>query len=196
MSLAHLYQQFGNFASADASSGSGSAEAIEDEKLASFEAGYQAGWDDAVKAQADEKAHVGSEFAQNLQEMSFTFHEAHSRLTAALNPLMKQIVDKLLPRMARESLGGHILEQLEDMIGTQLSQPIQIIVSPRNADTVEALAAGALKDPFTVEAEDTLGDGQCFVRIGNLERFVDLDAVISEIAQAAPAVFERQEIGT
>lgn len=195
MSLAHRYQKFGSFQSVEPAAETLSNEFLEDQKLESFEAGYQAGWDDAVKAQADDKTRVSAEFAQNLQEMSFTYHEALTRLTIGMQPLMQQIVNKLLPTTAREVLGSHILDLLSDMIRDQADQPIEISVAPENSPMVEALAQGALTRPFILHPDPSLGSGQAFVRVGGVEKEVDLDAIVAGISNGMAAVFGNHKSG-
>ncbi|MDW3180400.1 ABC transporter ATP-binding protein [Roseobacter sp.] len=193
MSLSHRYRNFGGVKPSDAPREEISSEVTEDQQLQSFENGYQAGWDDAVKAQADSVAKISAEFGQNLQDMSFTYHEALSKLTSSMKPVMAEIVDKLLPPLTRDSLGMHIVDQLMEMIKEQPNQPIQIVVAPSQVETIQDLAEGKLTDPFEVVAEQSLGDGQAFVRIGSVERSIDLDAVLAGIGKAIAAFFHEAE---
>ncbi|WP_195821150.1 ABC transporter ATP-binding protein [Roseobacter sp. MH60115] len=193
MSLSHRYRNFGGVKPTDAPREEISTEIAEDQQLQSFENGYQAGWDDAVKAQADSVAKISAEFGQNLHDMSFTYHEALSKLTSSMEPVMAEIVDKLLPPLTRDSLGMHIVDQLMEMIKEQPNQPIQIVVAPSQVETIQDLAEGKLTDPFEVVAEQSLGDGQAFVRIGSVERSIDLDGVLAGIGKAIAAFFHEAE---
>ncbi|WP_298968630.1 ABC transporter ATP-binding protein [uncultured Roseobacter sp.] len=166
-----------------------SSDGIEDQKLQSFEEGYQAGWDDAVKAQADEKMKISAEFGQNLQDMSFTYQEALSKLTLSIEPVMAQIVDKLLPALARQALGAHVIEQLCEMLKDCAGQPIEIVVAPASVETIKELGEKSLTDTFEVVEEASLGAGQAFVRVGATERSIDLDSVISGVSDALSAFF-------
>ncbi|XDA98496.1 ABC transporter ATP-binding protein [Sulfitobacter sp. LCG007] len=196
MSVSHLYQQFDEFDATARDASVMHADAIEDEKLASFEAGYQAGWDDAIKAQTDERARMSSDFAQNLQEMSFSYHEAITKLSATMQPLLQEIVEKLLPTLARATLGAHVLEQLNEMLGRHAEGPIEIVVAQSNIEAVRGIVDGEFPEPFELSCEPGLGESQAFVRIGATERQVDLDAVIAGISQAMQAVFDAQGRGT
>ena len=113
MSVSHRYKNFGGSDRAASSDRIQGDDQIEQDKLAAFESGYQAGWDDSTKAQSDNRDKISSEFARNLQEMSFTYHEALAKLTLSLKPVMTEIIDRLLPAMVAQSLAGHILEQVE-----------------------------------------------------------------------------------
>ncbi|WP_257883510.1 ABC transporter ATP-binding protein [Roseobacter insulae] len=166
---------------------------MEDEKLAAFEKGYQAGWDDAVKAQADTTAKISADLGQNLQDMAFTYHEALSKLTVSIEPIMAEIVEKLLPEFVKKALGAHIVEQICQMIKDNAEQPVEIVVAPANVETVQELAQGKISSPFEIVAEASLGDGQAFVRIGSAERSVDIDTVIAGISEAMTAFFHEAD---
>ncbi len=189
MSLSHRYRNFGGSKSEPGAKEEMSSDGIEDQKLQSFEEGYQAGWDDAVKAQADEKMKISAEFGQNLQDMSFTYQEALSKLTLSIEPVMAQIVDKLLPALARQALGAHVIEQLCEMLKDCAGQPIEIVVAPASVETIKELGEKSLTDTFEVVEEASLGAGQAFVRVGATERSIDLDSVISGVSDALSAFF-------
>ena len=82
-----------------------SVEMLETERLESFDKGYRAGWDDAIKAKSDEGAQFADGVAQSLQDLSFTYHEVHAQILSNLGPLFEEILQKLLPLLARETLG-------------------------------------------------------------------------------------------
>jgi flagellar assembly protein FliH len=196
MSVSHRYQNFGGSKKPNQAQTDVSSEDLEDQKLESFEAGYQAGWDDAIKAQADDKAKISADFGQNLQEMSFTYHEALSKLTASFDPIMRQITDKLLPEIMRTSLGAHIVEELSSMMKTHSAQPVEIVVAPMNVAMIQEIANGAISEPFAVVSEESLGEGQAFVRIGTSEKQIDLDGLLKGVSEAMNAFFYENKQGS
>ncbi|MFK7761921.1 MAG: ABC transporter ATP-binding protein [Roseobacter sp.] len=189
MSVSHRYRNFGGGKPPKEETDESETELLEEQKLQAFEAGYQAGWDDATKAQSDERDKVTAELSQNLLDMSFTYHEALSKLTASLEPAMQKMVGKLLPEIAQHTLGTHILEQVQSMMSGQLKQPIEIVVNPKNISSVEQSIGSNLIEPFEVKGEASLGDGQAFVRIGNDECQVDLDTILTDLSNAVGAFF-------
>ncbi len=193
MSLSHRYRNFGGPTAPEVTEEETSVVATEDQQLEAFEKGYQAGWDDAVKAQADSASKISAELGQNLQDMSFTYHEALSKLTLSLKPVLSEIVDKLLPAMAHETLGPQIMGQLLELIKDQPHQPIEIVVAPSNVDAIQSLADDKLEDPFEIVAEPSLADGQAYVRVGDVERSVDLEAVLTGVSEALTAFFHETE---
>ena len=189
MSVSHRYRNFGGGKRSVGTDADNTSEALEDQKLQAFEAGYQAGWDDAMKAKADEKDKLTTELGQNLIDMSFTYQEALLKLTVSLEPTMRQIVEKLLPEIVRTALSAHIFEQVQALLKSKMERPIEIVVSPQNVETVKNIVGPKLKEPFKIVGEESLGDGQAFVRIGDDERQIDLDTLISEVAKAMTAFF-------
>lgn len=189
MSLSHRYRNFGSDNAPVAEEAESISEEIEDLKLQAFETGYQAGWDDATKAQATQKDKISTELAQNLLDMSFTYHEALSKLTGSLETTMCQVVEKLLPDLVQSALSSQILEQVKTLLGDQIGQKVVIIVHPQNLGPVQNTLANGLPEPFEISGDDSLGEGQAFVRFGTNERQVDLDSIIQKVSKAMTAFF-------
>lgn len=189
MAVSHRYKNFSGTKQPSPDKPNSNSEAIEDQKLQAFEAGYQAGWDDATKAQTDEKERITAELGQNLIDMKFTYQEALSELTVSLEPIMKVIVEKLLPEAMRAALSAHILDQVASMVETQTDRPIEVVVSTDNVERVANLLGKSSEEPIKVVGEATLGDGQAFVRLGETERQIDLKAIIEGVSKAIEAFF-------
>jgi flagellar biosynthesis/type III secretory pathway protein FliH len=168
------------------------APAMSDEELETirpeaFENGYKAGWDDAAKALREEQSHITSDLARNLQDLSFTYTEAHSAVLAAIRPLMGDIIDKVVPELARETLGLRIKDELEQLAKRKASQRVEILV------TTEGLMSQDFGFPLAVVADDTLSEGQVFMRFDDEETEIDLNAVTEGIRQAVDGFFTEQE---
>lgn len=192
MGGAHLFEDFGSAMAHPSDVPALGEEKVEDEKLASFESGYQAGWEDAIKAQTETHAHVSSALAENLQEASFDYHEMRSVLKKTVQEIMALVVEKLLPEMARDSLGVHIQEQISASVRTGLERSIEITVSPDSLDVVQAVLADGLAEPFEIMADPLLAPEQAVLKLGPQEQQIDLDRVVSEIEEAISAFFQSQ----
>ena len=164
--------------------------ALEDEKLASYDSGYQAGWEDAVAAQSDDQSQLSADLGRRMQTLGFTYHEARSHILKAIEPLMLQIVGRLLPEIAREALAPFVLETLMPLAEGLADAPVTIVVSPNARAPIEALLEKATSLPLIIEVEPTLGDGQVFLRLGNVEAQVDLDKATADIAAAVRGFFD------
>lgn len=192
-SLAHRYQEFGTKSAGLDGNPDGDASELEDQKLAAFEAGFQAGWDDAVTAQSQTNSVISTELAKNLQDVSFNYHEARAALIKSLKPLFTDISNTLLPGLARQSLGPHIVEQLADMARDQVDQVIEVTIAPLNVGPIEAILNQALPEPFVLLGDETLGVGQVFLRIGSQEREIDLDQIVISVGEAMETFFQHAQ---
>ena len=168
---------------------------LEERRLEAFENGYRAGWDDSVKAQTEDNARVSTDLAQSLHELSFTYQEAYTAVLTALEPLMRQMVDVVLPHAAHATLGTRLVEMLHEMAADIGRQPVEIVADPENLDVVKKMVSSGeqLSMPVTVVAEPTLGSGQVFLRAGATERGVDLKEVLAEIDRAVTGFIEQNQ---
>lgn len=193
MSLAHLFQDFGTLKPAKAEKHSMTAEEIEDLKLQSFEGGFQAGWEDAVKAQAETQSHVSAGLAASLQSASFEYHELRATLNASVQNIMIHIVDTILPKAAQASLGAHIRDFVTSASQDALDCPIEIVVAPECEEAVRRVLSSELQEPFELAGDPGMSESQATIRLGNKESEIDLDKTVAEIAQAVATFFETQK---
>lgn len=170
-------------------------EMLENERLEAFDKGYRAGWDDAISAKADEGSQLSTDFAQNLQDLSFTFHEVHAQVLSNLAPLFEEILQKLLPTLARDTLGAHVADQLSQMARDIGTATVEIAVAQGASETVSQLVnEAACGLPLTVREVADLQEGQAELRFGGREISVDLANVTSQVTEAVHAVlFETPE---
>lgn len=194
-SVSHLYTDFGRLADRPAPPGGADLEPeqITDLQVTSFEGGYKAGWDDAVKAKGEEQEQLTAEFVQQLQDMSFTHHEAYTKLSKSLQPLMTRFVTKLLPEVAHQSLGLHLMEQIGKLLEQQSEDVIELAVAPQTRAAVKELLEEKLAVPFSVCADSTLDSSQVYLRVSEAEREINLDEVVRGVSDAVDAFFETLE---
>ena len=164
--------------------------ALEDEKLAAYETGYRAGWDDASSAVNEDQTTARAELARNMQTLSFTYHEARGHVLKAVEPLLLQIVGQLLPEIARKTLAPFVLETLLPLAEGLAEAPVTLVINPIARPAVEALLEQAIGLPLTIEEEPTLGEGQVYIRMGTIETQVDLDKATADIAAAVRGFFD------
>lgn len=187
-SIAHRYPDFGPIDAEGNVMDPVPLERVEDQKLAAFEEGYQAGWTDAEKNHASEQKDIGAEFVHTLQNMSFTYHEALSRLNRGLKPLFDHMVNTLLPQTASAALRAHVIEQLTQLAASQTDAQIVLRVSDSNLSMLEDLLDGVdLNMPVSFSSDPSLSHLQLFLTLGVAEREINLDAVCQEITTAMNA---------
>lgn len=165
------------------------ATAVEEAKVASFEQGYSAGWDDAAAAQQGDQSRIRADLARNLQSLSFTFQDARTHVLQAIRPLMLELVNRLLPEVAHEALAPTVLAALMPMAEKLADAPVTIVLNPAVRLQVEDVVAQGTGLPLVIEEEPSLSEGQVYIRFGTAETKVDLDRVTADIAAAVRAFF-------
>lgn len=166
---------------------------IEEAKLAAYEQGYKAGWDDSAAAASEDQTRIRADLARNLQQLSFTYQEARSHILKAVEPLLEEMVSRLLPETARETLAPLVLEQVMPMAEELTDQPVSLVLNPSMRMAVESLIAQATGLPMLIEEEPTLPEGQVYIRLGTTEAKVDLTRVTADIAAAVRGFFSLSE---
>ncbi len=161
---------------------------LEGVRLQSYEKGYGAGWDDASKALEDDQDRISTEFARHLQELSFTYHEAHAALQQELSELVRGLVEKVLAPASQATLGEMLHARIAEL-SAQPQVPVEVLVAPENVARLERLVAQAHGPPLRLVAEPSLGAGQAFLRFGASEEQIDIDAVMSELTLAVERYF-------
>ncbi|MGQ0564881.1 MAG: flagellar biosynthesis protein [Gemmobacter sp.] len=164
--------------------------AMEEARLAAYEQGFTAGWDDATAAQASDQTRLGAEIARNLQDLSFTYHEARTHVLRGIEPLLTEMAARVLPDLARASLAPMIVETLRPLAEAVAETPVVLVVNPAARPAVAALIERNGGLPVSIETEPTLGEGQAFLRFGETETRIDLDRAAADIAAAVRAFFE------
>lgn len=170
-----------------------SPELLEKARLEGYEAGYKAGWDDAARTETDDQSRIGAEFARNLQDLGFTFHEARSHVMQALEPLLSGMVERVLPRLVSETIGQTVVEELLPLAANAADTPIEVVVSPASRPALETLLADAASVPLVVIEEPTLAEGQVFLRSGKTERHIDFTSAVDRIGAAIEGLYELNE---
>lgn len=166
---------------------------LEETRSAAYETGYAAGWEDSVNAQAADQTRVQTEVSRNLQELSFTYHEARSHVLHTLEPLLRDMVGKVLPDMARETLGMIVLDNLRPVAARLSDVPLTLTVNPASRAQIEQVLSADLDLPVTITEDETLSEGQVFLRFEDHEQRVDLDGVIEAIAEAVNNFFQLEQ---
>ena len=167
--------------------------ALEEAKLAAYESGYTAGWDDAAAAQSEDQGRLQADLARNLQSLGFTYQEARVHVLRAIEPLMTEMVGRLLPAIAREALAPVVLAEVMPMATKLAGTPITLVLNPAARPAIEALLERAPGLPVTLQEELSLGEGQVYLRLGQLETKIDLSRATQEIAAAVCAFFQLPE---
>lgn len=178
--------RFEDFATPAPASGPASAAGADTQelRLTAYEEGYKAGWDDASAAEAEARARISADFAKTLQEMSFSYHEARAHILDALAPLLRAMVERVMPRIAEagfaQSVAAIAIARAEEEAG----RPVALRVSPENRAALEALTEDSQGLPLSVVEDETLGPGQALIAGPGGEREIDIAGMLAAIQDA------------
>lgn len=167
--------------------------ALEEAKLGSYDAGYSAGWEDAAAAQSGEQSQIKADLARNLQSLGFTYQEARMHILRNIEPLLQEMVGRLLPELARETLAPIVLDVLMPIVEKMADAPVTLVLNPAARVAVEGLLDQATGIPLTFIEEPSLGEGQVYLRMGGAETAIDLDRATAEITAAVRGFFNLPE---
>lgn len=186
MTIAHLLEDFGVKTPVEPEI-SISEEVMEEAKLASFENGYSAGWDDAVDAKDKETTRISTMLAGSLEDLNFTYHEAQSQLIESLDPMFKVLTSVVLPDTMAATFGHHVVDHLSEMAKSQVNQPMEIVVGGGEANALRALIGDNFPVEVHVREDASFTEGQAQLRVGSAERELNSGALIDSIREAIEA---------
>ncbi|MFN3971554.1 MAG: flagellar biosynthesis protein [Gemmobacter sp.] len=158
--------------------------AMEEARLAAYEQGYAAGWDDAAAAAEGDRSKLGADLGQHLQTLGFTYHEARAHVLAALEPLLLQMTRTILPAMAAEALGPRIVETLRPLAAQMALVPVELTLHPDARPAVEQFLLMESALPVTIVEDAGLGLSEAHLRLAQSERRIALDEAAAAIAAA------------
>lgn len=192
MSISHLLEEFSGGVTQDTIELSELK--LEEERLEAFEKGYQAGWDDSAAASHSDSDDATRRVSQSLQDMAFTYHEAYAGALAAMGPIVRQLVDTVLPQVARGLIGPHIATLLEDFVAEHGRQPVTLTCSADDLNALQDLSDGTDALPLDIVCDDELLPGHVHIRFGTAaESELDLRQVIAGVSTALDAFFENTD---
>jgi hypothetical protein len=160
---------------------------VEAARLEGHDRGYRSGWDDAIAAADKDRTRVGAELARNLQDLSFSYHEARAHVLRGIEPLLEEILGAFLPASMREALGRTILDELTEHATAAADAPVQVMVSPGDAAHLQSFLAAGTTLPLDLVEEKTLPEGQVYLRLGQVERNIDLSGTLARMTEALRA---------
>lgn len=188
-STSHLYENFALTAKQPLEQSQLSEEEIEDSKLASFEAGYSSGWEDALRAHEDSKTAVSAALKDCFDRANLSRDAAFGQFISAAETLIDGIAKQILPAISQEVLGQHVRDIISDFARSAVDKPIVITVSAEDYDSLVKLSADWLPEPAQLKSDASLRGGQADLRLGETETHVDLAEVIAEVSRAVDAFF-------
>lgn len=189
MAIAHLLEDFSTLATPDGAARLMSEDAIEDQRLAAFEQGYSAGWDDAISAQSQDHGRISAELGRSLEDLSFSYHEALGQMIKSVEPLFRSLVSRVLPEVMHDTVGHLVVEQLCRIARDHAAQPAVLVVPPGAAPALEPLLAQEFAMPVELREDDSLDPGQACIRLAEAEIELDSEKLLAAIREAMDTFF-------
>ncbi|MBJ3763193.1 hypothetical protein ILP92_10595 [Maribius pontilimi] len=158
------------------------------DRMASFDEGYAAGWEDAETATRGEQDQAHAAMRAHLQDLSFTYHEARAHVMRGLQPLLVAIVRQAVPDILQKTLGQRLIAEVEAMAEDVDGTDMELLVAPGQAAAANDLLDGITALPFAVAEDPTLAEGEIHLRMGAREREIDLNALRDGLDDALQAL--------
>lgn len=189
MAIAHLLEDFSVIDRPEKSAIEMSDDAVEDIRLASFEQGYTAGWDDAIRVQSDDKSRVITTLAQNLEDFSFTYQEALAQMTKSVKPVFEALMHKVLPEALMQSVGARIVDQCLTLARDQVEQPVILVVPIGAGAALKPILKRDLPMHIAIRECSDIAPGQIQLRVGDGEREIDTDVLLASLNESVDAFY-------
>ncbi len=153
-------------------------------RQAAHDAGYHDGWEACERSLMAEEARTREAVGAQLQALTFTYQEARDHVLRGIEPLLAEIVAKMLPALAHKTLLPTILELMRPLFDRSATQPVVIHVNPAAQKTAQDFLSRAANLPVVIEANPDLSTGQALLSSGLQEQMLDLDGAIHAIGAA------------
>ena len=153
-----------------------------------FEEGYAAGWQDALEHMRNEDALRRIAVEEALQQISFSYAEAHQALSVAFLGLTGALLSKVMPQVTEMALPERVATELADLVAQQTKFAVIIACSPAVRPMLEPLQQARPDLQITFHAEPCFSDAQVALRMDAQEREINFDALL----EALRTVFEQQ----
>jgi flagellar assembly protein FliH len=184
MSIADFFENFDANSNANTNVPTMSDDDLEDIRLAAFEKGYAAGWEDALKSQATENSRASNGMAHHLEDISFTFHEAREQFAKCSGEILRLISEKFLPEILHGTLGQHILQEIESILNSSAPDALTIFVPKGKKENFQNLLKLELPMSLYIEEDISLNDDQIALRVIDIEREINVNRTINSMLDA------------
>ena len=166
---------------------------LEEMRLAAYDKGFGAGWEDAMAAAKAEGAQISSELAHSLQNLSFTYHEARSHVLRGIRPVLAAMTEKLLPELAQAALAPMLLEAVMPLLDHGGTGHVTLTLHPSSRAKVERLLSEVAGLLVTIREDAGMGEGQVYLQVNQAEQMIDLDRALDEISRTVRDFFDFAE---
>ncbi|MCA2014429.1 hypothetical protein [Pararhodobacter sp. CCB-MM2] len=167
-------------------------EDIEDIRLNAYEKGYVAGWEDNGKQADADEATRRAAIERQVEQLSFTYHEARGHVLKSIEPLLGAMVETLLPALVKSTIVPLTIEQLLPLAHAASEQPLTLRVGLGCRDAFEDALKGQMLPPLELVETADLAEGQAEFVMGVAETRIDLTHAAETIGRAIDRFYQIQ----
>lgn len=162
-------------------------EQVEEIRLNAYERGYVAGWDDGGQQGEADDAARRAELHRQIEQISFGYHEARAHILKAIEPLLVNVFETVLPELARAAVVPVVIDHLLPLAHESADTPLILSVPIGMRARFEAAFDGLVLPPLELSENDDLADGQAVIQLGTSKSQIDL----TQATQSARRALER-----
>lgn len=149
-----------------------------------FLRGLEEGLGRAAVGTAAQEQEALMKVAATLGDMAFGYAEARAHMMATLQPLLKQLSETILPQIAHQTFGAHLVEAVTAAFDESVDEPVSISVMPGTAERLNDTFSGEQGVNFIFVEDPNLSSGQAVLRQGAHHRFLDLPSLTTALQAA------------
>lgn len=157
-----------------------------------FLAGLEQGRAEGRVAAEQEQTALRQAFVDALEDLAFTTAEARHQVMAALQPVLEQVANQVIPSLIAEGYPAQLVAALETACDNATSGPMLLHVPPNQVAAVEAVLSGDGTPDVTVVSDPTLADTAARIAGWDSESFIDLEALITGLQEALHGLIHQE----
>ena len=190
MQFSNVLADFSGASQPGSETASGANEALEDEKLKSFEDGYSAGWDDAMKAQEERGKKLSSALHEAVANAKATQEDAFRAFSQSNSTFVSALLDVVFPNLATEVLSLQIKNLVSKYEADLDDVSFEVLVSPEQLEVFSKFVSEQKLEGVTVVARDAVLYDQVIVKFLNQEQQLDINALLDELRLLCSHILE------
>ena len=190
MQFSNVLADFSGASQPGSETASGANEALEDEKLKSFEDGYSAGWDDAMKAQEERGKKLSSALHEAVANAKATQEDAFRAFSQSNSTFVSALLDVVFPNLATEVLSLQIKNLVSKYEADLDDVSFEVLVSPEQLEVFSKFVSEQKLEGVTVVARDAVLYDQVIMKFLNQEQQLDINALLDELRLLCSHILE------
>ncbi len=148
-----------------------------------FALGFEAGKVAAEQAAAERQDRLSADLVQHVQDLSFTYNEAFGEAVRQALPILSDLVDHVLPEIARIQIAGHVTDLIRQEVQPAMQPQVQLRAHPDCAMALRPALDREFGFPIVVQPDDALAPLQVELSFGQQERDIDLTALLAAMRE-------------